>query len=88
MLIDNTNDKNTSEAEEQIRSTLVSYGMNPMLVPDCTDDIIKLVNKLHKEAATAKPESKPKRPRPSLPDPPKATTVYRPILPTPSKYIK
>jgi len=46
MLIDNTNDKIASEEEEAIWKILEDYGVNPMLQPNCGDEIIELVNKL------------------------------------------
>jgi hypothetical protein len=46
MLIDNTNDKVASEEEKAIWKILEEYGLNPMLQPNCSDEIITLVNKL------------------------------------------
>lgn len=46
MLIDNTNDKVPSEAEKAIWKILDEYRVNPMLQPNCSDEIITLVNKL------------------------------------------
>lgn len=46
MLIDNTNDKVASEEEKAIWKILDDYGLNPMLQPNCGDEIIALVNKL------------------------------------------
>ena len=46
MLIDNTNDKVASEEEKAIWKILDDYKLNPMLQPNCADEIIALVNKL------------------------------------------
>ena len=46
MLIDNTNDKVASVEEEAIWEILEEYGVDPMLIPNCADEIIELVNKL------------------------------------------
>ena len=46
MLIDNTNDKVASEEEKAIWKILDDYNLNPMLQPNCADEIIALVNKL------------------------------------------
>tara|TARA_R110000744_G_scaffold58082_1_gene121362 strand:- start:287 stop:553 length:267 start_codon:yes stop_codon:yes gene_type:complete len=46
MLIDNTNDKVASEEEKAIWKILDNYKLNPMLQPNCADEIIELVNKL------------------------------------------
>lgn len=46
MLIDNTNDKVASEEEKAIWKILEEYGINPMVQPNCSDEIIALVNKL------------------------------------------
>ena len=46
MLIDNTNDKVASEEEKAIWKILDDYKLNPMLQPNCADEIIELVNKL------------------------------------------
>jgi hypothetical protein len=46
MLIDNTNDKVASEEEKAIWKVLDDYKLNPMLQPNCADEIIALVNKL------------------------------------------
>ena len=46
MLIDNTNDKAAGEEEKAIWKILEEYGVNPMLQPNCADEIIELVNKL------------------------------------------
>ena len=46
MLIDDTNDKEASEEEKAIWKILDDYKLNPMLQPNCADEIIELVNKL------------------------------------------
>ena len=46
MLIDNTNDKEASEEEKAIWKILDDYKLNPMLQPNCADEIIELVNEL------------------------------------------
>lgn len=47
-LIDNTNDKKYCIEEETIMNFINGTGLNPMLQPNATEDIVNYVNGLHK----------------------------------------